>query len=158
MSNKIPDPITREEQYLYAIAKNGGGGGGASSADEVTYDNTSSGLNATNVQDAIDEVAQSGGGGESNVAIVDFDYNGGLITSVDDAVDIKALVDSGKALIGIMSPGGGQTVQLAINIIQFTASSGTLITYTYDGNSGQIITLTFTAADLNEGTKFVISG
>ena len=40
-------------------------GGGASSADEVSYDNTSSGLNATNVQDAIDEVAQGGGGGGS---------------------------------------------------------------------------------------------
>lgn len=30
-------------------------GGGASSADQVSYDNTSSGMNATNVQDAIDE-------------------------------------------------------------------------------------------------------
>lgn len=33
-----------------------GGGGGASSADDVSYDNTTSGLTATNVQDAIDEV------------------------------------------------------------------------------------------------------
>lgn len=32
------------------------GGGGASSADDVSYDNTTSGLTATNVQDAIDEV------------------------------------------------------------------------------------------------------
>lgn len=32
------------------------GGGGGSSADDITYDNTSSGLDATNVQDAIDEV------------------------------------------------------------------------------------------------------
>jgi hypothetical protein len=103
------------------------------------------------------EAAFSGGGGESNVAIVEFDYNGGLVTSIDDAVDIKALVDSGKALIGIASPGSGQTVQLAINIIQFTANSGTLITYSYDGNSGNIVTMFFTAADLNEGTKFVIS-
>ena len=35
----------------------GGGGGGASSADDVSYDNTSSGLTATDVQAAIDEVA-----------------------------------------------------------------------------------------------------
>ena len=35
----------------------GSGGGGASSADDVTYDNTTSGLTATNVQEAIDEVA-----------------------------------------------------------------------------------------------------
>ena len=32
------------------------GGGGSSSADQVSYDNTTSGLTATNVQDAIDEV------------------------------------------------------------------------------------------------------
>ena len=34
----------------------GSGGGGASSADQVSYDNTDSGLTATNVQDAIDEL------------------------------------------------------------------------------------------------------
>ena len=36
---------------------NTGGGGGGSSADAVSYDNTTSGLSATDVQDAIDEVA-----------------------------------------------------------------------------------------------------
>lgn len=35
----------------------GQGGGGSVSADDVSYDNTSSGLSATNVQDAIDEVS-----------------------------------------------------------------------------------------------------
>ena len=34
-----------------------GQGGGSISADDVSYDNTSSGLSATNVQDAIDELA-----------------------------------------------------------------------------------------------------
>lgn len=34
----------------------GGGGGGASTATDVSYDNSTSGLSATNVQDAIDEV------------------------------------------------------------------------------------------------------
>lgn len=34
-------------------------------ATQVSYDNTGSGLTATNVQDAIDEVAQGGGGGSS---------------------------------------------------------------------------------------------
>lgn len=36
--------------------ENGAGGGGGTSADDVSYDNTTSGLTATNVQDAIDEV------------------------------------------------------------------------------------------------------
>lgn len=57
----VPEPFTREEQYLYEIATNGTGG--ASSASDVSYNNTSSGLTADNVQNAIDEVAQSGGGG-----------------------------------------------------------------------------------------------
>lgn len=33
-----------------------GGGGGGTSADDVSYDNTASGMTATNVQDAIDEL------------------------------------------------------------------------------------------------------
>lgn len=38
------------------ILQTTGGGGGASSADQVSYDNTDSGLTATNVQNAIDEI------------------------------------------------------------------------------------------------------
>lgn len=38
---------------------NSGGGSGASSAAAVSYDNTSSGLTATNVQSAIDELADA---------------------------------------------------------------------------------------------------
>lgn len=39
---------------------NESGGGGASSADDVSYDNTTSQLTATNVQDAIDELVSNG--------------------------------------------------------------------------------------------------
>lgn len=40
-------------------------------ASNITYDNSSSGIDATNVQDAIDAVAQGGGGGgESNVFVI----------------------------------------------------------------------------------------
>ena len=41
----------------YDLMNEGGGGGGASSADDVSFDPTDSGLTATNVQDAIDEVS-----------------------------------------------------------------------------------------------------
>lgn len=56
------------------------GGSGSSSADQVTYDGTTSGLQATNVQNAIDEV-------NANVTATDnplyhlgfyLDANGGL--------------------------------------------------------------------------------
>lgn len=44
-------------ENLEKKVNSGGGGGGASSAANVSYDNTQSGLTATNVQAAIDEVA-----------------------------------------------------------------------------------------------------
>lgn len=46
----------------------GGGGGGASSAANVSYDNGASGMSATNVQGAIDEVFQSVSNGKSLIA------------------------------------------------------------------------------------------
>ncbi len=44
----------------WANANESGGGGGASDADDVSYDNTTSQLTATNVQDAIDELVSNG--------------------------------------------------------------------------------------------------
>ena len=39
-------------------------------AGDIAYDNTGSGLSATNVQDAIDEVAQGGGGGSTGYSLI----------------------------------------------------------------------------------------
>lgn len=54
------DIISDSSKYLWNgsqwVRQTTGGGGGASSADQVSYDNTDSGLTATNVQDAIDEL------------------------------------------------------------------------------------------------------
>lgn len=38
-----------------------GGGGGGGTASDIEYDNTDSGLQSTNVQDAIDEIAGGSG-------------------------------------------------------------------------------------------------
>ena len=51
MSWNIPNIL------IEAQKKSGGGGGGSSSADNVSFDNTTSGLTADNVQGAIDEIA-----------------------------------------------------------------------------------------------------
>lgn len=54
------DIISDSSKYIWNgsqwVRQTTGGGGGASSADQVSYDNTDSGLTATNVQDAIDEI------------------------------------------------------------------------------------------------------
>lgn len=50
-------PFTNEvSKALSVLGVGEGGSGGASSAEDVSYDNTNSGLSATNVQDAIDEI------------------------------------------------------------------------------------------------------
>ena len=58
-------------------------------ADEVGYDNSVSGLNATNVQSAIDEIAQGGGGGGGTAASVSYNNStsGLSATNVQNAID-----------------------------------------------------------------------
>lgn len=71
---------------------------GASAADDVTYDNTTSGLVATNVQSAIDELAQS------SPATVDADnvtYDN--TTSGLTATDVQAAIDE---LVTMVRPDG----------------------------------------------------
>ena len=74
-----------------------GEGGGASSADDVSYDNTTSGLEATNVQDAIDEVygdipteptvyTQTLVAGNTSVAFTD------VVTTANSLVDVGTSV------------------------------------------------------------------
>lgn len=58
----------------------GGQGGGSGEADDTSYDNSSSGLSATNVQDAIDEVVVNG----VNVSYITKD-----ITSLDSPYTLE---------------------------------------------------------------------
>lgn len=51
------------------LEKNGTGSGGASSAADVSFDNTGTGLNASNVQTAIDELDLRGSFGSDEVII-----------------------------------------------------------------------------------------
>lgn len=64
-----------------------GGSSGGGSADGITYDNTDSGLSATNVQDAIDEVASAGGGGTAASITYDNTSSGLLADDVQEAID-----------------------------------------------------------------------
>lgn len=52
---------------LEEVLKNAGGGGGASSADQVSYDNSDTGLEAENVQEAVDELATNAGTASSQI-------------------------------------------------------------------------------------------
>ena len=63
MAYNIPNMIINLKKEI----KEQSGGGGASSADDVTYDNTDSGLTATDVQAAIDEMVENFGAGVDEV-------------------------------------------------------------------------------------------
>ena len=68
-------------------AKAGGGGG----AEDVDYDNSASGLAATNVQDAIDEIATGGGGGGDLEKIGEVVVTGSAVTDIDfSSLDLDA--------------------------------------------------------------------
>lgn len=58
-------------------------------SSDIDYDNTQSGLTATDVQEAIDELAQGGGGGGGSAANVTYDptTSGASATNVQDALD-----------------------------------------------------------------------
>lgn len=68
------------KSFKVKASKLPGGGGGASSADDVTYDNSVSGLEADNVQEALDELAQSSGG--STVEVTQVQTTGTKIATI----------------------------------------------------------------------------
>jgi len=91
------------------------GGGGASSADQISYDNTDSGMTATNVQDAIDEIKdlddmQDRALAELYAADVSI---GQRIDGLEDLVDTKTTV---AAIYGLppttIAPPDGSTESL----------------------------------------------
>lgn len=59
----------------------------ASSAADVTYDNTTSGLQADDVQEAIDELAAGAGGSTASTTTYDNTDSGLSATNVQDAID-----------------------------------------------------------------------
>lgn len=81
-------------------------------AEDVSYDNATSGLTATNVQDAIDEIAGGGGGG-GIVSIV-----AGTGISVDDTDPLNPIVSA---------TGGGGSDELTVitEATAFTAEPAT---------------------------------
>lgn len=60
--NDLPDGT-----MIYTPSTGGGGGGGSSEAIDINYDNTDSSLDATNVQDAVDELKDGLDGKQSKL-------------------------------------------------------------------------------------------
>ena len=99
-------------------------------ADEISYDNTDTGMTATNVQTAIDEVFQSVSDGK--VLIADAITDKGVETSATDTFATMA-----SNIESIPSGGGGGGIDVTGGTLKYNSGgsyvSGTTFTATFDG-------------------------
>lgn len=126
-------------------------GGGAVAAVDVTYDNTTSGLTATDVQDAIDELALASplAGRYVNVALSDMTTN--LTTGT--AVAVWFAPEDGELLnayIGLHDPSSSGAVTVDMN-----DSGGSVFTTLPSIDATEATSLTGTNAVLDGTVAFV---
>ena len=117
-------------------------------AEDIPYDNTDSGLTATNVQDAIDEIAQGGGTGVSGIR---YDATTGYI-QLEDAQGWFNWAKAGRALFdAIVDPSiiqtmgystySAPTVTGALNNITIQADSSNGLGWAYIPAQGSAYTV-----------------
>lgn len=106
--------VTTDKSTLVAAINEVAGSISAPAAQDVTYDNTGSGLTATDVQAAIDELAQGGGVGAWTLA--------GTETGTTP-ISVPA---GSKELLAIVSPTGSESFVIPIPV---AALSGTATTF-----------------------------
>ena len=120
------------------------GSGGSSTAADVSYDNSTSRLLATNVQAAIDEIGTGGGGGSViTVTTTESDLIGKTVTVTDGNLTYSSVFDSnGKATIGgvaitgtltITAQGTSETAETQLEVNYFSNYSVELNFYTIYG-------------------------
>ncbi|MCM4164184.1 MULTISPECIES: hypothetical protein [unclassified Arenibacter] len=136
------------------------GGTDDQTAAEVTYDNTTSLLSATDTQAAIDELAASGGTDDQTAAEVTYDNTTSLLTATDTQAAIDELAANGGTddqnieslgLVGTtltvgIEDGTAQTVNLAALL---GTDDQTAAEVTYD-NTTSLLTATDTQAAIDE--------
>ena len=121
------DIISDSSKYIWNGSQwvrqtTGGGGGGASSADQVSYDNTDSGLTATNVQDAIDELKDIDDMQDRGLAEL-------YAENTNQQLEIDYTINTG-----------------AKNLLKFTFTTQTINGVTFTVNDDQTITVNGTAS------------
>lgn len=96
------------ESGLLVPAQFASGGGRDQTAEEVPYDNSASGLAASDVQAALDELAYSGGTDDQTAAEVPYNnaVSGLAGTNVQAAIDELATGTGGVVYLGEFSPSG----------------------------------------------------
>lgn len=128
---------------------------GARAAEDISYDNTDSGLTATNVQDAIDEVFQSVSDGK--VLLADAITDKGVPTSATDTFTTMATNISNI-------PSGGSSLDDMLTALGFTKiehATYTVVHGTITNNSGTQINgyanMNMLRIDVNANVKRVVA-
>lgn len=127
---------------LEEVLKNAGGGGGASSADQVSYDNSDSGLEAENVQEAVDELATNAGTASSQIQ---------TLTQKDAFIENVLTVEN----LMKYSLTSGST-----NEVNYTVNPDTTISVTTTGTTqdNRFINMLADFSSLKNGENYVLSG
>ena len=128
-------------------------------AGNIAYDNLGSGLTATNVQDAIDEVAQGGGGGNSNIDVV-YTHNSTSLAAGDISITTAEtyqgfifVSDAGAHYGAIGSTCAMFNTQMANNILRDLKRTVSAITATATG-----YTFTFTGGEFVDYSTYGSAG
>ena len=133
------EPTTQNKTIIGAINELAGEIG-EGSADDITYDNTGSGLSATNVQGAIDEIVSGQGGGISASAVAYDNTTSGLTaTDVQDAVDeVNAKIPTGGLVdLNLVTSGTG-TVTMETGMTLASVISSVKYLFNADASIGKI--------------------
>lgn len=129
---------------LEEVLKNAGGGGGASSADQVSYDNSASGLEAENVQEAVDELASKAGTASSQIQ-----------TLTNEVTDISDEIADMNNVLGAKNLFPNEAVSATSSGITFTVNSDG--TVSVSGTATANAYITFPIISLKKGT-YILSG
>ena len=125
--NTLPNPITREQMYLHAIAQNGGGGGGAGLPAVTSADN---GDVLTVVNGAWAKAAPSGGGAFA----VSVPYSDEVWTMDKTWAEISAAFIAGRAVIIHIGDSENYTDQY-YGMLGMRADSSAYYVLIHDGSS-----------------------
>ena len=153
VADAVADDLDALDQSLSAVAKSG-------DAADVTYDNTTSGLTADDVQEAIDELAEASAGGVASKTIWFTDNSAGQsdyakVYKIYQGANAPDAQSSPASLVGTINIPKDQVLQDA-SIVTITYSDGKL----YDGAT-DVTTLikggdTPTSADAGKYMKFIM--
>lgn len=137
---------------LEEVLKNAGGGGGASSADQVSYDNSASGLEAENVQEAVDELATKARTASSQIQTLTNNVSN-INTALGNEVATRAKVSVHNLLKYSLTSGTNNEVVYTVNPDKTISVSTTEATA-----SARFTSLQADLSNLINGETYILNG